>query len=481
MRVIVVGAGGTTRELLRRLSEVWDPTVVDTDPERLAEAEKVRRIVPVVGDGSSQVVLKRASLDEADALVAATNDDSVNLEVSRIGLEAGLLRVLAVAADPERLADYRELQVPAFSPDSLTARHIEVNLEPRRVSSTAFADGRAEAIEVRIAPDSPVRGKALKELRSESWLVAAILRGGRLIVPHGDTVLEMDDLVTVVGAAADFSLIVRTFTGGEARFPLDFGKRVAVAVDSVGHLEGPVAEAINLTRNSQASSLVLVHRRLENVRDEARAAEISELLDRASELAEAIEVRRRAVDGPPSRALISLPQDESVGLLVLPAPGSGEVLGRLSVVRLLRSIFDARRPVLVSRGSHPYDHILVPARDTRIGRAATRAAIDLAAYAKATLTGVAVVPPAFLTGADTKDEARRAVTHLHEEAAVQGVTVRRKLRQGNPARVITDLAVESRLVVLGVPARKPSFLRLGIVGHIVQRVSSSVLLVPSQE
>jgi len=42
-------------------------------------------------------------------------------------------------------------------------------------------------------------------------------------------VIHTGDLVTVVGATSDFPLIVRTFTAGEARFPLDFGKGVLVA------------------------------------------------------------------------------------------------------------------------------------------------------------------------------------------------------------------------------------------------------------
>ena len=176
MRLIVVGARGATRDLLRRLGERWEATVVDPDIDLLARAANVREIDQVVGDGSSRVILSRARIGDVDAIVAATGDDDVNLEVCRLGIEAGLVRVIAVAVDPERLAAYRDLGVAAFAPDSLAARRLETQLEPRRVSSVAFADGRAEAIEVRITDDSPVRGLALKDLHSESWLVATVGR-----------------------------------------------------------------------------------------------------------------------------------------------------------------------------------------------------------------------------------------------------------------------------------------------------------------
>lgn len=477
MKAIVVGAGGATRDLLRRLGELWEITVVDTEPERLTLASRVRSISGLQGDGSSRVVLGRAGLADADAVVAATNDDSVNLEVCRIAQEAGLLRVVAVAASSERLPEYREIGVPAFAPDSLTARQLELNLEPRRISSTAFADGRAEAIEFRIAPDSPVKGATLKDLASETWLVAAVLRDGNLIVPHGDTELQEDDLVTVVGAAADFPHIVRTFTAGEARFPLDFGKRVAVGLTSGDDLRGPFVEAIALTRNSSASSVVAVHRRFESLTDEAQADEIRSLLDEADRLAGGVEVRTRPVAGLPARAMSGVVAAESVGAVVVPAPRRG-TLGRFRAVRALRAAERVGRPVLFSRGSQPYQHVVAPARDTPGGAAAARAAIDLAFHAKGVVTGVAAVPPTFLAGSDGRDGAVRALAVLREEAAVQQVTVRRRLRHGNPVRTIDAAAADADLVVLGAPTRRPSYFRPGIAAHLLARVDCSVLVVP---
>lgn len=479
MKIIVVGAGGVTRDLLRRLGELWDVTVIDPEPELLTRAANVRRIKGLQGDGSSRVVLERAGLGDADTLVAATGDDAVNLEVCRIAKEAGVLRLAAVAALPEHLPQYRELGVPALSPHGLAARQLELNLEPRRISSTAFADGRAEAIEFRIAPDSPVKGAALRDIASETWLVAAVLRDGALIVPHGDTVLQHDDLVTVVGAATDYPLIVRTFTAGEARFPLDFGKRVAVVLESEADLQGPVAEAIALTRNSSASSVVVVHRRPGGLTDETQAAELRSLLEAAETMSDGVELRTRPVDGAPLKALPGVVSSESVGVVVLPAPRPG-FLTRVRCVRMLRRAASMRLPVLFSRGSQPYHHIVAPARDTPAGAAAGRAAIDLAFHAKAVVSGVAAVAPTFLAGSDGRDSAVRALALLREEAAVQQVTVRRRLRQGNPVRTIEQVADDANLVVLGQSGRAPSVIKPGVVTHVVGRVPCSVLVVPAE-
>lgn len=475
MKAIVVGAGGATRDLLRRLADLWDVTVVDTDEQLLELASSVRKIGVVHGDGSSRVTLERAGLADADAVVAATSDDEINLEICRLALRAGMLRVSAVAANPERLPDYRELGISAFSPDSLTARQVEITLEPRRIASTAFADGRAEAIEFRIAPDSPVRGMALKDLHSASWLVAAILRSGELIVPHGDTVIEAGDLVTVVGAAADFSLIVRTFTSGEARFPIDGGKGVAVTADAPLDAQTRVGEAAALTRASVAEVVVVAHPPADAAAEDP--SEHQELLEAIEQATDGVDVKLRPLAGSAGKRIATLLESESVGVIVVQAPAPGR-LQRIRVVRALRQAVKWGRPVLFARGTHPYATIVAPARETAPGEAAARAAIDIAGVSKGSVTALAVVPPVFLTGSDGRDAGMRALARMREEAAVLEVPVRRLLRQGNPVRVLASVAEGADLVVLGTPSARTSLFRPGIVGHVLERVECSVLVVP---
>jgi len=480
MRAILVGAGGVSRDLLRRLGEMWEVTLVDVSREKLSLAAQTRSAVIVEGDGSSRVVLRKAGIARADAVVAATDDDETNLEVCRIAHEAEVSRIVAVSHDPERTGDYAKLDVISISPQTLAARRVELNLEPRRVSSMAFAHGRAEAIEFRVESDSPVRGKSLADLRAHSFVIGAILRGDELVVPHGDTVLEAGDLVTVVGAGVDFAEIVRTFTSGQASFPLDFGKRVAVAVDGRADLNGSYLEAVNLVRTSQASSVLLVHRDPDSIREDSRRDQLRELMDEAPRLAEGVEIRWRAVETRPSRALLRLPHEESVGAIVLRAPRTRGVLGWSKITRALSLLKRAHRPVLISRGRAPYGRILVPARRTAAGRVAMRTAIELARQSKADLKGVAVVDPIFLSGPGAPHEARESISWLEEEAAAHGIEAEGLIRRGNPVRTLIQLGNEAGLVILGVDPHVLTPLRgLGIGGLIARGTKASVLLVPA--
>jgi Trk K+ transport system NAD-binding subunit len=475
VKVIVVGAGGTTRDLLRGLGDVWDPVVVDPRPDQLAVARALRPVETVVGDGSSRVVLRRAHLDEADAVVAATPDDDVNLEVCRLALDAEVPRVLSISADPDRLGEFRELGVAAFSPDRLVARRLGLNLEPRGVASSAFADGRATAVELRIGFDSPVVGKTLEDLHAERWLIAAILREGRLIVPKGSTRLAAGDLVTVVGAAPDYSLIVRSFLTGQSQFPLSYGTQVAVTLESIADLDGVVAEAANLTRNTAAENLFVIHRSLDSVKDDAEAADLRAALDRLPEAMAGLAARLRPVDGPATMRLAEVTAGESIGVLVTPAAVRRR-LGSGSLGGMLRSLRNAGFPVLFSRGLGHYEEIVYPVRGQAVSWDAARASMDLAESMKAVLVGVAGVPP--LVGpADGRDHALRVLGRLREEATVRGVSMRRRVRRGSLAKVIEETTGPS-LVVVGLD--RGSGQQASISTQLIRRAQASVLAVPER-
>jgi len=378
--------------------------------------------------------------------------------------------------DPEQLGAYRSLGIPAFSPDRLTARRIEINLEPRRIASAAFADGMAEAAEFRIESDSPLVGRSLQELHSERSLIAAVLRRGELIIPHGSTVLEAGDLVTVVGAAADYGDMVRAFTAGTALFPAGFGRQVALVVDSERDLSELLPEAVYMTRNSAAESVLILHRRLDTMPDKPRMDELAELIGRIPDYTDEVHVRMRSVERRES--VQSVVSSENVGLVVMRAPTGKWLPRHFALSRLTRQIRGLGKPVLLAAGRSPYRHIVVAAGESNGSLSAEGAAIDLTALGNTRLIGVAAVPPAFMAGEEALAEAEQDIARLREEAAIKNVTVKRLIRRGNPVRSIVEAVHHEGLLVLPMPARLPTVLNPGLTGHLVLRVGTSVLLVP---
>jgi Trk K+ transport system NAD-binding subunit len=476
MQVIVVGAGTASRELLGRLGERWEATVVDPDPASLEETAQIRPVESVVGS-PDEAALEAAGLDGATAVVAAADDDGVNLNVCRIAKAKGVSCV-ARAARPERLAEYRALDVPAVSPDQLAARRIVSVLEPRRLFSAGFAGGRAEGMDLRVVSRSPVCGVPLSQIDLKGWLAVAILRDGQLIIPHGDSVLVEGDVVTVVGEGAGRAEVVATFMSGVERFPTEFGDWVAVAFDTGDDLTGPVAEAIHVAGSSAAGGLLAVHRDLGEIGDSEERRRVAALAERVRTMVGEVPLRMTTVPGSPASALLWDIPIEDVGVFVVPPPVGRWPAWRWRVARLLRAAARRGVPVLVSRGTHPYRRVVVPARDSPAGWAAAEVAIDIGAYESCPLVGVGVIPPLFIAGDEARGEAIRAAARLQEDAAVQDVDVRRVIEQGNEVRVIEEWARPGTIVVLGCAQRRAAALAPGIVGHLVRRLKTSVILVP---
>ena len=90
-RVLIVGCGETGAGLATRLSDSGNIIkVLDLDPAsfELLPPRRIEttRIVPVVGDGTREGDLRRASAHEVDVMIATTGTLSINILASQIGL-----------------------------------------------------------------------------------------------------------------------------------------------------------------------------------------------------------------------------------------------------------------------------------------------------------------------------------------------------------------------------------------------------------
>ena len=257
MKVIIVGAHGEAKELINRISSGWSISVIDLDQEKLRNFTTNRQIDKIQGDATSSLVLKKAGLDEATAIITLTLSDEVNMEILKIAKQNDILRLSSIINDSSNVDKFKELDIELVEPDILLARRFEHILEPRRVVSQAFAGGRAEALEIEISSDSPVRGKKLREIGSDYYIVGALLRKGKVIIPHGDTEIETGDLVTIVLQSGAFSSVINLFSGSESRFPLEFGKDIVVVLDNEKNLKN-LSESEFFIRNTKATSLKLI-------------------------------------------------------------------------------------------------------------------------------------------------------------------------------------------------------------------------------
>lgn len=466
MKVIIVGAHGEAKELINRVSSGWSISVIDLDQEKLRNFTTNRQIDKIQGDATSSLVLKKAGLDEATAIVTLTLSDEVNLEILKIAKQNNILRLSSVINDSSHIDKFKELDVELVEPDILLARRFEHILEPRRVVSQAFAGGRAEALEIEISSDSPVRGKKLREIGSDYYIVGALLRKGKVIIPHGDTEIETGDLVTIVLQSGAFSNVINLFSGSESRFPLEFGKDIVVVLDSEKNLKN-LSESEFFIRNTKATSLKLITKEdlfdnnLESTEETLKAV----LKDQEFDITYKNKISNKDLE--------NFINENSIGTIFYPVEDS---ISKSKIKSLISIANKSKIPVLFSRSTYPYKTIGLLINDNFDENSSNAIAFDLSSTMSAKLVGVIINQPTFLQS-DGEQKVSDTVQKLQDLALSHEVQLDFENFEGNEAKIFTDQTSSYDLAIIGSNSSQ-SWQDRKVIEFVSTNSNSSVLYIP---
>jgi trk system potassium uptake protein TrkA len=121
MKALVIGCGrvGSTVALTLH-QEGWDVVVIDEKEDALSRLGESWRGAFVVGHGMDTDLLREAGIEEADAVVAATDGDNTNIVIGqvaqkRFGIDCVVVRVL----DPARAEFYAARGMRTVCPTSV--------------------------------------------------------------------------------------------------------------------------------------------------------------------------------------------------------------------------------------------------------------------------------------------------------------------------------------------------------------------------
>lgn len=203
MRVVIAGCGRTGREVALALVEHGDDvSVVDDRPEVF------RLLLGRDFDGTTHVglaydvaTLREAGLGDADAFLALTDSDNVNLMAAQVAKRVFEVP-LAIARldDPAREPSYRALGVSFVAGAKLVAEVVVERVhEPDFAYHLTFPTSTVQVVEMVLGEDA--EGITVDDLEVEGSLrVAAVRRSGVVTIPTGETVLHPGDLVVAAAA-----------------------------------------------------------------------------------------------------------------------------------------------------------------------------------------------------------------------------------------------------------------------------------------
>lgn len=472
-RVLIIGAGQTGRTLARILSDVWDIAVLDPDRDKLARLKEelpTRALRAIAKDGTSLLNLKEAGLDGAEWLVALTEKDEINVEACRIAVNVSEPpRMIGVVRRPEHREKLKKTGAEVIIRPDAVAGLIKNRIERAHQVASGVGLGQGEILEIPVLRSSPAVDTRVQDLRARRWLVAAIYREERYVVPHGHVVIREGDRLLLTGEPEILPHIADYLRAGVARFPLQYGVRTVV----VARGEQPEAfwgEVQYLAENTRSRAVRALHDK-GTAPPELRMGRGTLETQMVNATDDLVTIVRRDLPGL------------DVGCLVIPKQRVG-FWSRIGLTRpAVSDVLDTIAcPLLLAAGTHPYRRILLPVLEPDASVLAAELAIDLARQIDVDITAIVVTPPPFIVGQEVVDAQREALRTVMEIGSLYHMKLEQIVREGNPAKEVARIAGGGDLVVVALRAgRRPSLFNPNTGLQILYRTASSVLALPHRE
>lgn len=223
MKIIILGAGQVGSSVAANLvSEANDITVVDIDARVLQILNERYDLRTIHGIASHPSVLAKAGADDADMIIAVTNSDETNMIACQVAY--------TIFHTPTKIARVRSIEylkntalfaqeaLPIdvlISPEQTVTEYIERLISfPGALQVLDFANGKAQMVAVKVTHGSLLFNQKISRLSDHlppvDYRIVSIFRGGQVIIPNGDTVIEKDDEVFIIGAPKHIKTLLKS-------------------------------------------------------------------------------------------------------------------------------------------------------------------------------------------------------------------------------------------------------------------------------
>ena len=205
MKIIIGGAGAVGTHLAELLSsEKQDIILMDEDKDKLSAMDSNFDLMTVCASPTSIQALKNAGVNDADLFIAVMPEESRNMTACMIATSLGAKKTVARIDNYEYLLPkYKEffskLGVHSLIyPEMLAAKDIVDALRMSWIRPWGEVNGGALVlIGAKLRDTSEILNVPLFELggRKIPFHIVAIKRGSETIIPRGDDVIQLNDIV----------------------------------------------------------------------------------------------------------------------------------------------------------------------------------------------------------------------------------------------------------------------------------------------
>ncbi|MBT1073994.1 potassium channel family protein [Geobacter grbiciae] len=486
-RFVIIGLGTVGRPLITMLTRDIPLVCIDQAAEALEAARQIcgEAATLIQGDATSRLMLERAQIGEADTIVICTTSEQVNIEVARLLAEHFVVqRVIALGITQKGIAELESYGAEVESIFTVSAIGLRNRLELKTKAVHGIGIGKNEILEVEVHPFSRLVNKPLASLRPQRWRVGIIYREGQIVVPTGDVALRPHDKVIILGDPQAINTIAQMLTFRFEAFPREYGDALYVYLEGT---EGDryFEEVVYILDTFPLHQLLIFHP--------------PEAASRAEQLR--MRVEERCSEPPivettsllPSIAMGEIMKRHSTrpALVMLAPPRPGGVLfsfisersEKLMMMELSRI---AGAPLLLARGTFPYQKVAVPCFDDPGLQQALGTALEISSSVNFEITTLfATLSPYIATDEEMREFEMMKKT-VPDLALLFKKNVAINQLDGNPISAFRDALDSYDMTVASIGSwRLENFFRRvfrpDVCWHTVKRAPTTTLLIPSAQ
>lgn len=208
MKIAIVGAGKLGLKVINALvGGDHALTVFDTNEAVLNKIGQQYDVMTVAGNAKQISLLKDRGIENFDFLIACTDSDEQNIVIAAFAKKLGCSKVIARVRDPEHM-NQMDFIMEAMNIDhivnpdlSITKEIYKYLVEKYTLTNGIFSSGKVSLVQFKVQKYKKLIGLSMIDASKvlPNMLVVAISRNGKIIIPHGKTVIDEHDTLYLIG------------------------------------------------------------------------------------------------------------------------------------------------------------------------------------------------------------------------------------------------------------------------------------------
>jgi len=218
--IVIVGGGKVGYHLTKSLmAEDQEVLVIEKSGVKAERIISELGGTALQGDGAEAATLESAGVARADVVAAVTGHDEDNLVIAQVAKHRfNVPRTVVRINNPRNEFIFSSLGIDA----TVSATQVILSIILQEIPEHPFVhlltlqEGGIGFIQIQVTSASPVAGRAMRDVvLPEEAAIPLLLRDGKAIVVHGDTIIAPNDKLIAVASTATEPALRDNILGAE--------------------------------------------------------------------------------------------------------------------------------------------------------------------------------------------------------------------------------------------------------------------------